>query len=105
MSRAQMMKMKMKVNILFSPHWFKFRFHEDYLKQCHKTVTQEDFDCYYLKHFELIKKQICERKSLDKEKRRAEEESGSSQHSKSIKSEADGNPSASGTVDKGQFQM
>merc|ERR1739838_985717 len=56
-------------------------------------------------HFELIKKQICERKSLDKEKRRAEEEGSSLQHSKSIKIEADGNPSASGTLDKVETVM
>ena len=37
-------------------------------------MTQDDFDSYYLKHFELIKKQVMEKKSLDKEKRRQEED-------------------------------
>ena len=46
------------------------RFHEDYFKQCHKTVTQDDFDSYYVKHFDLIKKQILEKKF--EERRRLE---------------------------------
>ena len=49
------------------------RFHEDYFKQCHKTVTQDDFDSYYVKHFELIKKQIVEKKFIDKERRHLED--------------------------------